>query len=134
LTNSAIKLGEMVRLTPISCPPLGEPSRSPNRLVQDLAGARPCVNGVEDVSGEEIELQGRFCKSSVTMLNSDWARSQLVKTPRASAQVCQRGRARGRLSALAGLDSAQCCSIVFSFSFIPRAKTIIEKCRKMLKL
>jgi hypothetical protein len=98
-----------------------------------LAGARPCVNDVEDVSGEEIELQGRFCKSSVTMLNSDWARSQLVKTPRASAQVCQ----RGRLSALAGppgLDSAQCCSIVFSFSFISRAKTIIEKCRKMLKL
>jgi hypothetical protein len=58
------------------------------------------VNGVEDVSGEEIEHQGRFCKSSVTVLNSDWARSQLVKTPGASAQVCQRGRARGRLSSL----------------------------------
>jgi hypothetical protein len=92
-----------------------------------LAGARPCVSDVEDVSGEEIEHQGRFCKSSVTVYNSDWARSELVKTPRASAQVCQRGRARGRLSALAGppgLDSAQCCSIVFLFLLSPEPKQL----------
>jgi hypothetical protein len=57
-------------------------------------------------------------QTSVTVLNSKKARSQLVKTPRASVQVCQRGRARERLSALAGppgLDSAQCYLIVFLF-------------------
>ena len=85
------------------------------------------MNGVVGVSGEEIELQGHFSKSSVTMLNSVWARSQFVKTPRASAQVCQRGRARGRLSALAGppgLDSAQCYSSVFLFLLSPEPKQL----------
>jgi hypothetical protein len=127
----------MVRLAPISCLPLGEPSRCPVRPVQMLAGARPRVNGVGDFKLRIDRRRRTFMQMSVTVLNSEKARSQLVKTPRASVQVCQRGSARGRLSALAGppgLDSAQCYSIVFLFSFISRAKTIIEKCRKMLKL
>jgi hypothetical protein len=49
LTNCAIKLGEMVRVDPISCPPLGEPSRSPSRPVQNLTGAPPRVNAVVDL-------------------------------------------------------------------------------------
>jgi hypothetical protein len=123
LINSAIKLGEMVRLAPISCLPLGEPSRCPVRPVQVLAGARPRVNGVGDFK-LRIDRRGRtFMQTSVTVLNSKKARSQLVKTPRASAQVCQ----RGRFSALAGppgLDSAQCYSIVFLFLLSPEPKQL----------
>jgi hypothetical protein len=66
-------------------------------------------------------------QTSVTVLNSEKARSQLVKTPRASAQVCQRGRACGRLSALAGppgLVSAQCYSSVFLFLLYPEPKQL----------
>jgi hypothetical protein len=117
----------MVRLAPISCLPLGEPSRCPVRPVQVLAGARPRVNGVRDLK-LRIDRRGRtFMQTSVTVLNSEKARSQLVKTPRASAQVCQRGRARGRLSALAGppgLVSAQCYSSVFLFLLYPEPKQL----------
>jgi hypothetical protein len=66
-------------------------------------------------------------QTSVTVLNSEKDRSKLVKTPRASMQVCQRGRAHGRLSALArppGLDSAQCYSIVFLFLLFPESKQL----------
>jgi hypothetical protein len=66
----AIDLGEMLGVVPISCLPLGEPSRCPVRPVQVLAGARPRVNGVEDVSGEGIEVGGCFCKQSATHKNS----------------------------------------------------------------
>jgi hypothetical protein len=47
-----------------------------------------------------------------------------------------RARARGRGSAGSGPTWAgfgPTLFICFSFSFIPRAKTIIEKCRKMYK-
>ena len=74
---------------------------------------------------------------SVTPQNSERARSLLDKDAGAPVQSRQGAGARGRLSALTGppgLNSAQRCSSVFSFSFIPRAKTFIEKCRKMLKL
>jgi hypothetical protein len=75
-------------------------------------------------------------QTSVTVLNSEKARSQLVKTPRASVQVCQRGRARAPFcpSWAAWARFGPVLFNCFSFSFIPRAKTIIEKCRKMLKL
>jgi hypothetical protein len=66
-------------------------------------------------------------QTSVTVLNSEWARSLLDKNVGASVQVCQRGRARGRLSALAGqpgLDSAQCYSSVFLFLLSPEPKQL----------
>ena len=122
-----IGLGERLRVDPIRCLLLGELSCCPVRPVQVLAGARPCVNGVEDVSGEEIEHQGHFCKSSVTMLNSVWARSQFVKTPRVPVQSRQGAAARGHLSALTGppgLNSAQRCSSVFLFLLSPEPKQL----------
>jgi hypothetical protein len=88
-----IGLGKRLRVDPIRCLLLGELSRCPVRPVQVLAGARPCVNGVEDVSGEEIEHQGRFCKSSVTLLNSERTCLRLVKTPSPFAQNSQRAGA-----------------------------------------
>jgi hypothetical protein len=127
LINSAIKLGEMIMVTPISCPSLGEPSHSPNRPVQNLAGASLRPPPSWTFPCEDLEVGGLFSKVSVTVFNSERARSQLVKTPRASVQVCQRGRARGRLSALAGppgLDSAQCYSIVFLFLLSPEPKQL----------
>jgi hypothetical protein len=62
-------------------------------------------------------------QTSVTVLNSEMARSQLVKTPRASVQVCQRGRLSA-LAGLLGLDSAQCYSIVFLFLLSPEPKQL----------
>jgi hypothetical protein len=61
------------------------------------------MNAVEDVSGEEIESQGRFCKPSVTHGNSRRTRSQLDKTTGVFVQS-RRARARaGAFSFLAGL-------------------------------
>jgi hypothetical protein len=64
---------------------------------------------------------------SVTPQNSERARSLLNKDVRVSAQNSQGADARGRLSALAGppgLDSAQCCSIVFLFLLSPEPKQL----------
>jgi hypothetical protein len=61
------------------------------------------------------------------MLNSGGTYPQLVKTPRSFPQDHQRGRARGRLSALAGppgLDLAQVCSSLFLFLFTPELKQL----------
>ena len=123
LINSAIKLGEMIMVTPISCPSLGEPSHSPNRPVQNLAGAslRPPPSWTSPC--EDLEVGGFFCKVSVTVLNSGRTYPQLVKTLRAFPQ----GRQRGRLSPLdwaAGLKSAQYYSLVFPFLFIPEPKQL----------
>jgi hypothetical protein len=66
-------------------------------------------------------------QTSVIVLNSERARSLLDKNARASVQVCQRGRARGCLSALAGspgLDSTQCYSSVFLFLLSPEPKQL----------
>jgi hypothetical protein len=84
---------------------------------------------------EEIEVGGLLCKLSATVLNSERARSLLDKNARVSVQVCQ--RARGRASAGSGPTWAgfgPVLFICFSFSFISRAKTIIENSRKMIKL
>jgi meiotically up-regulated gene 157 (Mug157) protein len=94
------------------------------------------VNGVEDVLGEGIDVGGLFCIWSVTQKNSKQTCFDLVNKPRSTVQN-YRARARGRASAGSGPTwagfgpSAVHC---LTFSFIPRAKTIIEKCRKMLKL
>jgi hypothetical protein len=72
---------------------------------------------------------------SVTVLNSERARSLLDKNARVSVQVGQ--RVRGRASAGSGPTWAgfgPVLFICFSFSFISRAKTIIENGRKMIKL
>jgi hypothetical protein len=75
-----------------------------------LAGARSRGNGVGDFK-LRIDRRGRtFVQTSVTVLNSERARSLFDKNARASVQVRQGADARGRLSALAGppgLDSAQ---------------------------
>jgi hypothetical protein len=124
LINSQINLGERLRVDPIRCLLLGELSRCPVRRVQVLAGARPRVGDFK----LRIDRRGRtFMQTSVTVLNSERARSLLDKNARSSVQVCQRGRARGRLSALAGppgLDSAQCYSIVFLFLLSPEPKQL----------
>jgi hypothetical protein len=72
-------------------------ARCPFRPVQALAGARRGVNAVVDVSGEEIEHQGRFYKPSVTHGNSRRTRSQLDKTV---GVFVQNRRARARAQAL----------------------------------
>jgi hypothetical protein len=123
----AIRLGEMVRLAPISCLPLGEPSRCPVRPVQVLAGARPRVNGVGDFK-LRIDRRGRtFMQTSVTVLNSEWARSLLDKNARSSVQG-YRGRAHVGVLLLVvgrpGLVSAQCYSIVFLFLLSPEPKQL----------
>jgi hypothetical protein len=81
-------------VTPISCPPLGEPSHSPNRPVQNLAGAslRPPPSWTSPC--EDLEVGGLFSKVLVTVLNSERARSLFDKNMRASVQVRQRARAR----------------------------------------
>ena len=89
-----IGLGEKLRVDPIRCLLLGEPSRCPVRPVPVLAGARPRVNGVGDFK-LKIDRRGRtIMQTSVTVLNSERARSLLDKNTRASVQVCQRGRGR----------------------------------------
>jgi hypothetical protein len=59
-----------------------------NHVGDDLRAA--VVRGIR---GEEIEGGGPFCDLSATHQNSKKTHLQLVKTPRASVQVCQRGRA-----------------------------------------
>jgi hypothetical protein len=59
-------------------------------------------------------------QTSVTVLNSEWARSLFDKSARASVQVRQGADARGRLSALAGprgLKPAHHCFNLFFFFF-----------------
>jgi hypothetical protein len=85
------------------------------------------VNGVVGVSGKEIELQGHFCKSSVAMLNSVWARSQFVKTPRVPVQSRQGAAARGRAFPLdlgRWDESGPVLLILFLFLFQQRFKNM----------
>jgi hypothetical protein len=132
-----IGLGKRLRVDPIQCLLLGELSRCPVRPVLMLAGARPRVNGVRDLK-LRIDRRGRtFMQTSVTVLNSEKARSQLVKnfgalSVKIPARVCARAPFCLCWAAWAGFGPVlfNC----FSFSFISRAKTIIEKYRKMLKL
>jgi hypothetical protein len=73
-------------------------------------------------------------QTSVTVLNSEWARSLFDKNARASVQVRQRARALSPSVLGHWAESSPVLFINLSFSFIPRAKTIIENGRKMIKL
>jgi hypothetical protein len=122
-----IGLGERLRVDPIRCLLLGELSRCPVRPVQVLAGARPRVNGVGDFK-LRIDRRGRtFMQTSVTVLNSEWARSLLDKNARSSVQG-YRGRARVGVLLLVvgrpGLVSAQCYSSAFLFLLSPEPKQL----------
>jgi hypothetical protein len=125
--NSQIKLGEMVGVVLISCPLLGEPGRCHNRPASMLAGAPPCVNGVEGASGKGIDVGGLFCIWSVTQKNSEQTCFDLVNKSGSSVQN-SRGRARVGVLLLVtgppGLDSAQYCSIVFLFLLSPEPKQL----------
>ena len=90
-----------------------------------------------DLFGEEIELEGYNCIMSVTRQIVSGAFSELLEVARAFPQNYQSSvdarmfpRGHGPLE----LDLAQYYFPGFSFSFYSRAKTIIEKGRKILKL
>jgi hypothetical protein len=55
-----IGLGERLRVDPIWCLLLGEPSRCPVGPVQVLVGARPRVNGVEDLAVQRNRTWGVY--------------------------------------------------------------------------
>ena len=99
-----------------------------------MNGERAVTRGTR---GEELETRGHFCKASVTCLNSERPCSQLVTT---SGLDLQNRQGTGRAGALSLWTWAACAGFgpvlfkCFSFSFITRAKTNIEKGRKMLKL
>jgi hypothetical protein len=78
-----------------------------------------------DVCGEEIEMWGCFCKSSVTHKNSNRTHLQLIKTSRAFLRCFHCGRGRSPVPCVAGssgLKSAQYYSLVSLFLFIPELK------------
>ena len=66
LIISEIKLGERFGMSPIPCPSLGNPSRSPIPPVQKLAGLRPRSTPSWTQHGEGLELGGVFCSMSET--------------------------------------------------------------------
>jgi hypothetical protein len=136
LTIRAIRLGKILGVGLIWCSPCGCAGHHLNRPVQWLTGAPPCDAVVEDVSGEEIEGEGFFCDLSAAHRNSIGTYFQLPRTPGTFPQDRQRGRARAPFcpswAAWAGFGPGLFLS--FPFSFISRAKTIIKKYRKMVKL
>jgi hypothetical protein len=89
----------MIKVAPISCLLLGNPSRCPNRPVYELVGARLRVNAVEVVSCKGIEDGGPFCNLSATHQNNKGTCFLLSRTLRTAVQNGQRGRVRERASA-----------------------------------
>jgi hypothetical protein len=84
---------------------------------------------------EATELEGGFCKVSVTQGIVHWTLFKLFKTSRAFSQDRQRRRGRARLClgmGQIGPVSAQHCRIFFSFS--TRVRESLENYRKMLKI
>jgi hypothetical protein len=87
---------------------------------------------VLDRFGEEIELEGYFCKMSVTLGIVRGTLFKLFKTSGAFSQSQHCGRAPVfPFCRPVGLNSAQHCSY---FSFSNRVGEFIENCRKMLKI
>jgi hypothetical protein len=71
--------------------------------------------------GEEIEVRGVLCKCQRDSETALRVLNRLFKSPRVSAQIVQRGRARGRVSLSVGwhwLVSAHHCSSFFLFFFL----------------
>jgi hypothetical protein len=92
---------------------------------------------VRDLFSEETKFQGPLCKLSVTLKRFCRAFYKLVKTSGAFLQnshagACARGHVPVPCVDWAGFGPR--LFIPFSFSFSARAKTILENCRKMVKM
>jgi hypothetical protein len=118
----------LIQLEPV----LGSPRVGNTRLVVNLGSRRQSwmvrAAGWSAVSApwprgrvrEETELEGGFCKVSVTHEIVCWTLFKLFKTSRAFSQDQQRGRGRARLClgmGHIGPVSAQHCRIFFFFLF-----------------
>ena len=96
------------------------------------------MNGKRAVVGDfklRIDRRGRTFMQTVSDCVKQWKTgSQFVKAPRTFAQDRQRARALSPSVLGYWAESSPVLFINLSFSFIPRAKTIIENGRKMIKL
>jgi hypothetical protein len=120
---------------------LGSP-RIGNAYPATCLGCRRCSWSVRDTGWsevstlwargqvkEETELEGGFCKVSVTQGIARWTLFKLFKTIRTFSQDRQHGRA----SACRWPDLGQFRSRIvhaFSFSFSVRVSEFLENCRK----
>ena len=86
--------------------------------------------------GKEIELERCLCEVSVTELIVPRPRFRLFKKPWLFLQKSTWARARARFCCYwADLGPIQSSTVyTLSFSFSTRAKTILENCRKILKM